>query len=286
MTPQEIQRLSAPLSSAGPYFQLGFRDKPDKLLNSTRAERLALAWADPAFGLNVPRTYAAAGQPLPGNSWPPEVLRVYEVLRDPSRNDPDIQWVLKLNEPGYLQERKLLCSLLLCFELTIEEVAARLYLRPAQVRAFEILCFNCRDRKGDRVYQARLCQIAGYGYGEGRPGEFNGSENVTLLELAFQKGSSELVLTAESPGRAPASALAALEQYQLERMLRSVLVLLKQGKVDKEENPWLELILERMPRVPSEQSGPASSASGPNLPEAIGLTFNQGATGAAHVPGP
>jgi len=281
--------LAAPLSSDGPYYQLGFRDKPDKLLNSTQAERLALAWADEAFGLNVPRTYAEAGQPLPGSSWPPEVLRVYEVLRDPSKaNDPDIEWVLKLNEPGYLQERKLLCSLLLCFDLTIEAVAARLYLRPSQVRAFEVLCFNCRDRKADRLHLARLCQMAsfGYGYGEGRPGRFNGSENTALLQSAYQKGSPELVLAAASPGRAPASALAALEQYHLERMMRSVLVLLKQGKVDKEENPWLELILERMPRVPSERSRPASSAAGPDLPEAIGLTFNQGATGAAHVFGP
>jgi hypothetical protein len=142
------------------------------------AERLALAWADAVFGLNVPRTYAAAGQPLPGNSWPPEVLRAYEVLRDPSKaNDPDIEWVLKLNEPGYLQERKLLCSLLLCFDLTIEEVAARLYLRPSQVRAFEVLCFNCRRARSCERIGPLICYcFAGLNRGQ-FPGRCSGKKD-------------------------------------------------------------------------------------------------------------
>src|ERR1043166_448414 len=61
MKRDQKQRLAQSLPPDSPYYQLVFRDEPEKLRTASMAQRVEVACADPAFFLHVAQSYAHTG---------------------------------------------------------------------------------------------------------------------------------------------------------------------------------------------------------------------------------
>jgi len=274
MTRIEIQRFAQQLPGDGPYYQLVFRDQPDKLRSSTLAQRITIACADPAFGLHVAQSYARAGLPLPDIGWPCAVLRAYAFFRDPNSSDINVRLALQLTEPEKRTRRDLLRGALICLDNTLQQIADRFGLSLDVLSLFEALSWNCRDRSQERIYLAQICQVPGFGRGIGWPEQTDNPGD--LSRTAYRVGRTEAVLADAdlAPAHAVGGSVETLQQQILVTILSSVLARLKAEKVAKEDNPLLEpvlsMIASRIKEKPAQQQ---TLVQGPSPVEAIKSTF-------------
>jgi hypothetical protein len=275
MTRLEIQRFAQQLPADGPYYQLVFRDQPDKLRSSTPAQRITIACADPALGLHVAQSYARAGLPLPDIGWPCAVLRAYAFFREPNSSDINVRLALQLNDPEKRTRRDLLRGTLVCLDNTLQQIADRFGLSLDVLSLFEALTWNCRDRGQERMYLAQICQVPGFGRGIGWP-EPADNLGCDHLRIAYNVGRTEAVLAEAdlAVAHSVGSSVETLQQQILDTVLSSVLDRLKTEKVAKEDNPLLEpvlsIIASSLKEKPAQQQTPVQ---GPSPVEAIKSTF-------------
>jgi hypothetical protein len=274
MTRDLIQGLAQQLPSHGPYYQLGFRDEPDKLRSSSAAQRVDLACADPAFGLHVSESYATAALPLPEMPWPGAVLRAHASLRDPNSADVNVALALQLNLPERQPQRDLLRALLICQDNTVQELADLCRLRLEVLSFFETLTWNCRDRCQERIYLAQICQVPGFGRAGGWPRETRDLAP-HLLQIAYRSGRTQVVLATAglAPGPAAESSVETLQNQIVDAMLASVVEGLDAEKVSKSDNPLLEPVLRIVAARQKEKTTTQSEMQRPSPAEAIKLTF-------------
>lgn len=254
-----------------PYFNLVFRTEPEKLPNSTLAERVDVACADPAFGLHVAQAYAAAQLPLPDLEWPAAFRRAHASFLDPEHSDPKVDAVLRLNQPENQEERDALRGTLVCPDSTIEQIANHLHLDRDVVELFEALTWNCRDRLNECLYLAQLCQIPGFSRSTVRP-HGPGSQ---VLRTAYETGRTENVLDAAHLGPEPVAEWPAesLKEHILRRIFTLVLDGLWAGRVAKNDNPWLEPILRILAGRQKEKPMQQTAVAPLTAAEAMNLTF-------------
>src|SRR5260370_21079899 len=123
MTGPQIQQITRQLPSDDPYFQMAFRSQPDKLISSSLAQRIDLALSDPAFCWNLAESHATRGLPLPTANLPRAVHRAYAFLLDPKHSDINVGLAQELNSPENQEERDIIRAVLLCQDLTLDELA-------------------------------------------------------------------------------------------------------------------------------------------------------------------
>src|SRR5258708_28266074 len=238
MTGSQMQQVVRELPSDDPYFQLAFSSQPDKLISSSLAQRIDLALSDPAFCWNLAESHATRGLPLPTADLPCAVRRAYAFLLDPKRSDINVGLAQELNSPENQEERDILRAVLLCQDMTMEELAKRCGKNLEVLALFEALFWNCRDRCKERIYRAQLCQQAGFRRATGGEQDSNnlGQE---LLTIAYNSGSTELVLAAAHVAAMPAKGSPLRMQYQQlgDHVMAAVLMKLRNGSVNKSENP-------------------------------------------------
>ena len=274
MTARQLHRVGQLLPPDSPYFQLGFRDQPEKLSSSSVAQRVHLALSDPAIGWNVTETYATTGLPLPELDWPPAVLRADAFLRGRTSSDLNVGLAHQLNVPENKAQRDLLRPLLLCRDTTLEQLADRCRLSLDTLTLFEALFWNCRDRSKERLYLAQLCQQPGFcRVAEEHPAEDRGRE---LLGIAYRTGSADLVLAAAGVAPPPcrSSPLEVLYPQILNDILITAAAGLKTGAVSKLENPLLELVLRFLAAGQDDRTTKAPLVEGLTPEEAVRLSLD------------
>ncbi len=193
MTGSEIQQIVRQLARDDPYFQLAFRSQPDKLISSSLAQRIDLALTDPAFLWHLAESYATRALPLPTLNLPWAVRRAYAFLLDPNRADVNVGLALELNSRDNQEERNIIRAVLLCRDMTMEELAKRWGENLEVLALFEALFWNCRDRCKERIYRAQLCQQAGFRRATGGEQDSNnlGQE---LLTIAYNSEIDQFAL--------------------------------------------------------------------------------------------
>ncbi len=273
--PDVDHRVALQLPRDDPYFQLAFSSQPDKLISASLATRIDLALSDPAFLWNLAESHATRGLPLPTANLPCAVRRAYAFLLDAKRSDINVELAQELNSPENQEERDIIRAVLLCQDMTMEELAMRCGKNLEVLALFEALFWNCRGRCKERIYRAQLCQQAGFRRATGGEQDSNnlGQE---LLTIAYNSGSIELVLAAAHVAAVPAKGDALRMQYQQlgDRVMASVLMKLRSGSVNKSENPLLEPVL-RIMNANKEALRVEKTTEGPTIPESIQLVFEQ-----------
>jgi len=267
MTGSQVQQIVRELPRDDPYFQLAFSSQPDKLISSSLAQRIDLALSDPAFLWNLAESHATRGLPLPTFNLPCAVRRAYAFLLDPKRSDMNVGLAQELNSPKNQEERDIIRAVLLDQDMTLEELAKRCGKNLEVLALFEALFWNCRDRCKERVYRAQLCQQAGFRRATGGEQDSNnlGRE---LLTIAYNSGSTELILAAAHVAAVPGKGSPLRMQYQQlgDRVMAAVLMKLRNGSVNKAENPLLEPVL-RIMKANKDATRVENTTEGPNSGE-------------------
>jgi len=151
---EPIRQLILRLPADSPYFQVVFRNEPEKLRKSSLAERLAVALNDPSVLWNLASSYAAAGLPLfcLQSGCPARQL----LLLFPEHPDHSVADALALNLPPMRAPRDLFRAALCCRDATPDEIAKRFHLKLDLVRLFSELHWNFRDRTQEPLYVAQF----------------------------------------------------------------------------------------------------------------------------------
>ena len=275
MTGPESQRIVRQLPSDDPYFRLAFRSQPDKLVSSSLAQRIDLALSDPAFGWHLAESHATRGLPLPTVNLPSAVLRAHAFLLDPRRSDVNVGLALELNSPENQDERDIIRAVLLCRDLTMEELAKRCGKDLEVLALFEALFWNCRNRSKEPIYRAQLCQQAGFRRATGGEQDSNNLAQ-ELLTIAYNSGSTELVLATAHVAVPPGKGSPLRMEYQQlgDRVISSVLTKLRNGSVSKSENPLLEPVL-RIIHANKELLSVEKTTEGPTITEGAEMVLEK-----------
>ena len=272
MTRHEIKNIVRQLPADSPFFRRGSREPQSHFPTVSPTEAGVSAVHDPAFGANLVRSYAAAQLPLPDLVEQPALRRAHRFLLGPSLCDLNVALAFAINLPESKPQRDLLRALLCCKGATIESVAALCRVDPDMVQVFEAAFWNCLDRKGERLYLARICGRLGHRNTPGNPGAL-GDLGLELLRIAYQVGRDDLVLAAA--GIAPAMpGVPAPELCQ--QIRKGILVSAAKGlmshAMSEDENPALKPALKIIAAAQQEQpSKPADP--GISCGEAAQLVF-------------
>jgi hypothetical protein len=156
MRGKEIRNLVLRLDADHDYFQLASRGKGGKRRILTLAERLAMADSDPAFLWNLASTQALAGQPLPVFVYNSAALRANCFLLYPDHPDVAVAVVQSWGLPQMKPKRNLLRALYCCADISLEGIAEQCGLDVDEVRLYEQLRWNFRDRVNEPLYIAQL----------------------------------------------------------------------------------------------------------------------------------
>jgi len=270
-----MQQIVRELPSDDPYFQMAFSNQPDKLISSSLAQRIDLALSDPAFLWNLAESHATRGLPLPTANLPCAVCRAYAFLLDPKRSDINVGLAQELNSPENQEERDIIRAVLLCQDMTMEELAKRCGTNLEVLALFEALFWNCRDRCKERIYRAQLCQQAGFRRATGGEQDSNNLAQ-ELLTIAYNSGSTELVLATAHVAVPPGKGSPHRMEYQQlgDRVISSVLRKLRNGSVSKSENPLLEPVL-RIIHANKEVLRVEKTTEGPTITEGAEMVLEK-----------
>jgi hypothetical protein len=157
MTTEEIQNLGLVLGPEIPYFAQGIDSEPRK--EPIRlAERLQIMLADYELFWNLPRTFAAAGLPLPELAWPPAVRPAYQFCLDPNYRDENLTTAYELQQPQCQRDRDIIRAASLCPDGTNAKIGEPLGLLPGVIDDFQTLWWHVRDRRDDLLFRAQLAQ--------------------------------------------------------------------------------------------------------------------------------
>jgi hypothetical protein len=232
MRTTDIVNLTLILEPDIPYFAQVFG--PERRSNPpVLAERLQVTLADFELLWNLPRSFAAAGLPLPAFAWPAAAHRAYRRCSEPGYFDEDLDMAYELQLPEHEQDRDLIRGLLPT-DATDESIAELFQYRPGVIADFHELWWNVRDRRSAGLYMAGLLV--------GRHSDFA----CKLLRVGSLTGKASLVLLAADLPNAGCQGLTDENvMQQIEEFLVTEAAVGQQLKyITKRNNPALALVEE------------------------------------------
>jgi hypothetical protein len=263
MTAARIREIVGQIGSSSPYWRLLPASAAAQVPGDALSQRLGVALADPALGWNLAASYADAGLELPPPIHEDAIIRAHRFLGDPDQEDVSIGWAYQLTMPENKVPRDLLRALLLC-DASLEEIAQCSGSDLDQVTVFEALFWNCRDRRREPVYLARICGRGLFAPAKGAP------ILPDLLTTALGTGRIEDVLAqVEDPADTkPPDGYPFIARQILGRALINV----RLGRVGPKENEELVPALRILSRMKKVRSAKPVAVPGPDAATAIGLS--------------
>ncbi|MHC1767260.1 MAG: hypothetical protein AB9869_23765 [Verrucomicrobiia bacterium] len=243
MTSDEIRRLVHQLPPDCPYYALrAFRNDPDRVRNSTLADRLAVALSDVAFGWNVGAAYAEAGLDTPPFITESAIVRATGWLLYPDSWDVAVAEAQALNMPDSRTQRDLLRALLCCRDATLEQIADQCRIDPDVLGLFSELFWNVR--LNEPLFVAQLLYRDTRFPARADQELEHADSGLRLYRLGYERGMSA-VMRAAGPhlmddGQGNTRSL--LEGVERELLIQAGFGLV-QGLVTSEENPALGLAM-------------------------------------------
>jgi hypothetical protein len=236
MKRKEIKQIVLGLNRDRDYFYLESRGKARRRRELSLAECLAMADSDPSFLWNLSVSDALAGRSLPSFVCSSAALRANCFYLYPEHPDTAIAVVASLGLPRVKPRRNLLRALSCCLDISFEGIAQECGLEVDEVRLFNELCLNFRDRVGDKLYVAQLL------YPETRFGLEAVDMGLQLCRLGYERGYSA-VLQAAGPDRLEESPTQAAEGAGgiADALVARSRLAFYMGLRGKESNPELEL---------------------------------------------
>ena len=146
---------------------------------SNRTDRLAIALNDPKFGWNFLKSIKEDGLELPPVIAHPQLLQAYRYLN--GAYDEAMDDALILMHPENMTTRNALRALLICRDVTLEQIAICLRISPEAARVFDQLFYNVRDRLDEPGYIGQLLNPYGVALGSD-----SDSEELMLLRAGYR----------------------------------------------------------------------------------------------------
>jgi len=195
MKRNEIQEILQRLPKPNPYTRWLNRERRFEVESWPWMQPERLPIYDPGFGWNLAKSFAAERLELPDTGLQPAIWRANRYLLEPDPPDLQIALAQMLDLAASQQQYVLLKALLICEDLTLENIAKVCGYDLEVINLYEVLFWSCRERKGERNYLAHICSEATAGE---LPSETSAQETsrVNLLELAHKRPIAAVVLRA------------------------------------------------------------------------------------------
>ncbi len=207
-----------------------------------------------ACGWCLVKSYADEQLPLPDFVSQTALLRANRCLLEPDQLDLNVALAHMLSLPGSRAQTRPLQALMICDDVTTEDLASICGYDVEVIRYYDSLFWNVYDRKQELPYIRRLYTQSGAGGRSSHGAAQDDSED--LLMLAYNTRSVDLVLVEAGVSHPCREKLSPQTLYKKirEKRLRSALAGVAMGAVSDQENPALKAALRIMRKSGSEKA--------------------------------
>ena len=253
MTNREIQELVERLPQPNPFTRWVVREQARRRLREMiNPGKMALSRPD--FGWCLVKSYADEQLPLPDFVSQTALLGANRYLLQPGQLDLSVVLAHMLSLPTSRAKSELLQALVVCEDITPEEIASICGYDVEVIRYHDALFWNVLERKQELPYIRRLYTQSGAGdrlcHSDAQ--DYSGD----LLLLAYGSRNVDLVLAkagVSHPSRKKLSPDTLYKQIQNKR-LRSAFTGLAMRAVSDDDNPALKAALRIVRKSKSEKT--------------------------------